>query len=224
VNQYAKRFAWWFLALATVAGLYLAAEKVGVGRWFLGVTLASLVLAAIPIFSGWFLKLRRYPSVMAESEQLRQNVTKLEEEITVLRQELALEYRRGVAEGQMQVIGSELASQCKKMPRLIAISNENDTLALIGTIDDDANLFIGARFEVQVQATGERKGVVEVVDIRPESNTTTMLCVDATVLAFWDSLRQRAPADPSPPAGMHLTPYVAELAAESLGLIITAAG
>jgi hypothetical protein len=211
VNEYARRFAWWFLALATVAGLYFAAEKAGVVRWFVAVSLASAILAGVPLALIWSARVRRLPSLIQELNDLREESRRREERLFSLQEDLDTRFQAGIFEGQMRVIGSELAAQAIHPPRLISVAEEQGTALLIADIEPHSNILVGARFELRVQGTSQLKGVVQVTDVQPETNTATLECVEATAPTFWERLAERAVSDASPPAAVHLIPYRLQL-------------
>jgi hypothetical protein len=211
VNEFARRFAWWFLALATVAGLYFAAEKAGAVRWFIAVSLGSVILAGVPFALSWSARIRRFPSLLQEVSDLKEASERREERLSALQEELDTRFQAGIFEGQMRIIGSELASQAIQPPRLIAVAEEQGSALLIADIEPDSNILVGARFELRVQGASLLKGVVQVIDVQPETNTATLECVEATVPSFWDHLAERAVSDPAPPAAVHLIPYRVQL-------------
>jgi hypothetical protein len=207
VNEYARRFAWWFLALATVAGLYFAAEKAGVVRWFVAVSLGAGILAGIPLAVGWSAKIRRFPTLLQQVNDLSEERKRQDKDLSNLQKELDTRFEAGIVEGQMRIIGATLAAQAIHPPTLIAVSEEEGSAILVANIEADSGIIVGARFELRVEGTSQPKGIVQVTDIRPETNTATLTCVEATIPAFWSGLAERAVSDPAPPAAVRLVPY-----------------
>jgi hypothetical protein len=127
--------------------------------------------------------------------------------------ELGKEIAKAKEEGRRtliaQIQGSILAIQGQP-PELVAISDDNGVIALIGKYAG-AKPSVGAWYSVNTVATNNLKGVVEIVHIDLTRGLVWMHCVEPTAREFWQHLTDRVSYDDSPPANVALVNYQVEL-------------
>jgi len=119
-------------------------------------------------------------------------------------------------EGRAQIRGMILGLQVQP-PELIAIGMSDGQLVLTARVHGEERPAFGARFELQVAATSECKGVAE-VEVVDESGLVHLKCVSRGVEQFWLGLERRAYEDPSPPRGVVLAPTVERFLQPALDL------
>lgn len=211
--DFLKRFWAWAVSLLGIAGGYIALAQADLG-WLTFVIVGVAVLLAVsrPALDAWA-RLRRYPRVVADlaTAEARAESTRLE--LDSLRESAQRQFDDGVLEGRAEVQGALLAARALEIPELIAMGMTDGELILTAQCVHEA-IPVGARFEVQVAATGETKGVVQVLAMDAEAGTCALRCVRRTVEQYWEAQERRADEDPSPPNGVVLAPLLVELAPE----------
>jgi hypothetical protein len=78
---------------------------------------------------------------------------------------------------------------------------------LVAKYEEGHPVGVGARFTVQVKATGEVKGAVQAISIVDATRTVYLDCVKKSAPGFWEGLEDRLEVDPTPPAGIALGQY-----------------
>ena len=206
--EFAKRWAKIFLVLAGITATALTILLAG--DWWVwavsGLFAATTLVACVPFLLIYAKRIRDYPELTAEITDLRTKVEQLEADVGTLQRQAIRRYDDGVDEGKMQMIG-QLQSAWGDPPTLIALSEHVGDLLLVGEYGEDQEpILIGTRYEVQFEATGSPKGVVQVVAVVSERRLVHMACVERAVEDFWARLEDQVVADPTPPAGLRLSP------------------
>lgn len=207
VTEAAKAIAF----LAGVGGLLLAADAAGYLVLGILVIASGLLWAAMRVATPRFVevitRIRNYPSLLRRAADSEAQLTDAGERLKELEAALRTHHEQGVAEGNMQVIGAALAHYTKLLPQLVALSVDGTgAVVLTGRYTPESDIRLGARFEVQVIGTGERKGVVQTTRLDVDAGYVHMKCVERTAEAFWSQLEARAAGDPAPPEGVRLVP------------------
>ncbi len=199
------------LFLATVAGLLIAADAAG--YLIVGILVIALgfvwaaITVAYPRVIDIVTRIRNYPHLLQQAADLGAELTDVRERLRELEVALRTHHQQSVTEGNMQVIGAAFAHAAKLPLELVTISVDGTgTVILTGRYTQDSSIRLGARFEVQVVGTGERKGIVQVTRIDSDAGYVHMKCVERTAESFWTYLENRAVGNPSPPDGVKLAP------------------
>lgn len=205
MDEYLKRFFAALLWLGALAGtVLLIRELEGRWRW-----IVIPVLVGAAVYAGWrglfdvIARIRNYPSLLERLARLDAELSRLREHNIRLESQSRAAFREGVSEGRNQIRGVLLAAFVDP-PSITAVSERNGELFLAGAYKDKA-IRVGARFEIEVSATGERKGTVEVVSVDEERKVVHLQRVGKSPNQFWDGLRTRAITDPTPPPGVRLS-------------------
>jgi len=199
-----KRFVTALVYLSGAAAAFIAI--VLAGDWWAWLLLGLLVLAAAYALEAWKYVVRayRYPQLELKLAQHETRIGTLEASIEQLKEEADLRYEEGIEEGMTRVIGSQ-QSQWFPPPRLIALSQRSGSFNLVGEYKaGEKPIPIATRYEVQVEATEERRGVVEVVDVVQERRLVHLRCIERTVEEFLVGMEEKAVTDPTPPPGICL--------------------
>ena len=209
-----KKFLTWFfgtaVSMAGVVGLYLAADQANL-RWAFWVTIGGAFLVAVfrtygPRMLEAIVRLRNYPRLLSRVTDLEQELEDLRSREMRLRQGMKQSFHDGVEEGRAQIAGAIQAALLDSPPKVVAIGNYNDRLALVGS-DVQGVVRVGTRFTVRVKQTGEVRGVVEAREHDSNRGVIYMVCVDPLNLEFWQKLTEKARYDADPPSGIELVPY-----------------
>ena len=199
------RFGKAFAALLGVAATIYAI--VTAGRWWAWLLFVVVLLAGAYAVEAWkyFVRAYRYPQLEERIALLEAANQGHEIRIEQLEEEAQRQYKEGVEEGMVRIIGSN-QSQYHAPPRLVALSGQAPNLRLVGEYEADDPPPRLTRYQVQVEATGEPRGVVEVDDVVAELHLVHMKCIERTVNAFWTGIEEKAITDPTPPPGVCLVP------------------
>ncbi len=191
--------------LTVAAALVLLADLVG----------ALIFVAGVLVAIGWGIqphlreawgKVQRYEALESEHEKLKAQVAGLLAEQELLKASAEEGLAGGIEEGKLQVLGSLMGSIAGP-PQLIAVSVTGATLELVAQFDDPAKpVPLGARFQLQMTATGDRKGVVQVVRLDEPQRMVYLQAVERTVPEYWERLEDEAVANPTAPQGVRLAP------------------
>lgn len=194
------------IALATVAGLFLALALADLSWLFWCLLGASLLIALVlkvwPSVRIGFNQWRGYPSMVARNVELEGQVLELEtaaDEATNRAQLLKLE---GIAEGRAQITGAILAAQSMP-PRIVAIADFHGRVSLVAE-SSEPDILVGARFRLIVASTNALRGIVQVVRHDPLLAVYFLVCVEPTVPAFWQALLDKVDIDTAPPGDVRL--------------------
>lgn len=194
---------WGFVvALAVVGGMVLAALAID-ALWAFFVLLGTAFVLTIgakvaPLVRKYYGRIRDYPKLSVEVYSLR-------EEIRILRIQAREERRRGISEGQKQVLGAA-SSSFAKMPILVGVTKRNDQLLLAATALGSPP--VTARYFVQTKLLGEIKGVVQVQSYDGTRNIVFLELVESRVPQFWQQLEASAVLDSALPNDIELAPYM----------------
>lgn len=185
---------------------------------------AVVFLVALLLAVGWGArphmqeareKLRRYDTLATQADGLVAQVERLAAENERVKEAAGEATQEALAteieEGKLQVIGSLLGLGAGP-PQLIAVSTTAGELELVAQYDDpDKPVRLGTRYQLQMTATGDRKGVVQVVRLDETQRMVYLQAVDKTVPEYWERLEDAAVANPTPPTGVRLTPVQYDL-------------
>jgi len=203
-----KRF--WVLvgSITALVAAYFGLRALHLSEVFWIVVGGSLVLALIWVGGPRVLvavdRARKYPRLLERVADLQE---RLDDEVDTnfdLRGRVAEGRAEGVDEGRREILGALLSAVALEVPRLSVVLPSDGTVSLIGDVSEASGIQVGARFELVVEKTEQRLGVVEVVLVDAEKSTLHMQCVERTAPAFWRDLEQRSPADFGPPQGVVL--------------------
>ncbi|WP_410666734.1 hypothetical protein [Amycolatopsis sp. cmx-4-68] len=198
MHSFVKRFWTWVVSLSGVVGLYLGALAVNLVWAFFVVVGISLAVGLAP---------KIYASARLVAMRLR-NYPKLLERIALLevmpQEKSVVAWRAGVNEGRAQAIGAVISVNVEP-PQLTAISLLGEEVCLIVKFQVEPEMVQALQFNVTHVDTGEIKGLVRGCKVDSEKSIVYLQCVEATVPEFWSHLKEKAPYDPSPPAGFELS-------------------
>jgi hypothetical protein len=150
---------------------------------------------------------RNYPIALAEVESLKAQLAEANNRVQKQPDEMKMQYQAGRLEGRREIIGEVLGHAINKRPQIVAISKGETGVVLVGTYSEGETVLVGARFTVQVQATGEVKGIVELVSETKADRLVYLACVEKTSPRFWTNLNDRLDVDPTAPPGIVLGHY-----------------
>jgi hypothetical protein len=211
--DFLKRFWAWGLSLLGLVGGYIALQQAKLGWVIFVVAGVAAILASVRPGLDAVARLRRYPGVVVDLAKAREDLGRVREELALEQTQAENRFEAGVKEGHARVIGAILAAQVSPLPELVAVGVSAEKLVLTGRMQKGSPVRVGTRFEVQVEATGDSKGVVEVVVVDADGELVHMECVQPEVQEFWRALERRAIEDPTPPRGIRLAPPLLEFPA-----------
>ena len=97
---------------------------------------------------------------------------------------------------------------------LTGVTKKSEQLLLVARFQDERKYeqidqlpLRKARYNVEIAATGEVKGVAEIVDYDKERKSCLLECVDERVPDYWNRLAEVAVSESAPPSGIILQPY-----------------
>jgi hypothetical protein len=209
-----------FVPLVTVASAFVLFASWAGAVVFLAALLVAIAWGVRPHLGQARQKLRRYDALEAQAEILAAENARLAEAAEKA-DTLTAENERlkeaageaaqqalaaGIEEGKLQVTGSLLGSLAGA-PRLVAVSTSGRKLELMAQYDNpEKPVPLGSRFQLQMTATGDRKGVVQVVRVDQAQQMVFLQAVERTVPEYWERLEDEAVANFAPPQGVRLTP------------------
>ncbi|TFD55871.1 hypothetical protein E3T43_10110 [Cryobacterium sp. Hh7] len=219
-------FLSWFmralLALAGVAGLYLAAVAMSALVYFWQVVGAAVIigLGAMmgPKVRNAFRAWRDYPAALARATKLQTALSVSQDSERALRAGVIRASAEGRADGRASAIG-ELLGSAVPVPQIIAIAEYDGSVSLVVRFDV-VEPPLGARFRLIVETTRQLRGMVEVAATEGDRGIAYLLCVEVTSELFWSALSAKVLTDNSPPNGVVLEPPINLLGDPTLLLAI----
>ena len=150
-------------------------------------------------------KIRVYDALLRRVSDAEALVGELRADNAALRSELERAYEDGVDAGRGEVAGTIRAVIGPKITP-IATSVSTGTLTVVGEYDEGTSAAqVGARYEVETVVTGERMGLLQIVNVLTEDRRVHLRPIDGDGGSeYWKALEERAATDPSPPAGVRL--------------------
>lgn len=207
MKGFLQRFWTVAVSLGTLVALYLAADVAKLAWAFWLVVVAAMLVACVSTIGKQVLDLlvrvRNYPLILKRLAEREQEIADLAAQAAAATQTAKSRWRAGWEEGRKATLGV-LAANRSEPPTLLSIADREGELALVATTD--AAPIVGARYLVQVQLTGEVKGVVEVVEFDDGIGTTFLTCVQPTVRRFWTHLSEKVAYESTVPDGLILVP------------------
>jgi hypothetical protein len=200
-----------FLFLLAVLGGAAAAQQFGLAWIVVALAVAAVLIAATPPIARRAARGARsiveYPQLVKDLELARSDLNASERRLMRTTKMLHSVHAQGYDDGVSAVRGHLLGWFLKEMPRIVSTSGGRDgRLVLIaegGKDDTGGHPSMSTRLALQVIATGEIKGVVEIIDVDPQGRST-LVCAEERDPAYWSALTNR-PADRlNPPEGVHL--------------------
>ncbi len=206
-----KRFVTFSAWLGTMTGLYLGAAALKLERVFWAL-LAAAALGALlwPRVSKYFRAIRAYERLLNRVATLEQQLENAEGRNSQFVRDQYVALIRGRMEGWRDMRGLIASILADDPPRMMAVSTVDDDVVLIVQHDPKQKIFMGTRFVLQIEDTGEAKGIVEVSFLDEVNATAHLTCVEQFVPEYWARLRDRAILDPSAPPGARLIRYTVE--------------
>lgn len=210
------------LAYVTATAIAILLVKAEIRFWLIvGLAVSVVGYASAPYIRTFVARSLGYSRLEAEVTALRAELVELRAEIAPLRAQsetldarvaqLEIEarqrYEDGVDEGKMQWIGAQQSQLAGEPPRLIGVSDVRGELRLIGKYGERQQpIPEGTRYQVQIELTGEARGVVQVTHVVEVNRQVHMACVERTVEEFWARIEDDAVTSVTPPAGIILAP------------------
>ncbi len=196
--------------LATVVAAFWGAQQINAELVF-WLLLPVAVLFALARAYGSDLaemvtRVRNYHRLLETTAAAQREVRDLHKEVAELRAGLDTRYTEGIAEGEAAVVGAILAANSQAELHLRALSAVADTVILAAEVTAGQVPVAGARFVLEVEVTGERKGVVQVIDYNRERGIVSLRCILPSHAEFWSRLADSALDNPNPPSGLVLRP------------------
>jgi hypothetical protein len=203
--DFLKRFWGAALSLLALVGGYFGLNQADLGWVIFPIAGAAVLFALARPTWDTYKKLRHYPTLVERMKSAEGERSEYVTEAANLREHAERQLQAGRQEGRNEVLGAILATGASP-PEIIAMSMEGEQVVLIASHDPDAPLKKGARFEVQLIATQEVKGVVEVDEVNADAGVVRLLCVRRSVGPFWDAMERRAVEEATLPDGYTLVP------------------
>jgi hypothetical protein len=211
MKNFIRRFWGVFLSIAAVVGLYFGALDVDKVGWFWATFLAALTLVALSLITGraWkattdtILRIRNYPIVLHRVAELEDERKEIFEKILTIDSHKI--WTRGFIEGQLSIVGTQLAEGFTDLTLVSAKSDGKSVYLVADCLTRTPPTF--ARFELVNTMAGNREGILQVINFDSIEKRIVLRCVEPTVLGFWQHLLEKATYDYSPPMGVKLVPY-----------------
>jgi hypothetical protein len=208
---YAFLSRFWLLvvSLTALVGTYLGFDAVDRTTLFwvivgLAAALAVGWVGGPRLYAAWQ-KLRSFPRMLERVALLEEQVEERDRVIASLSSRASDQEKRAIIEGRRQVEGALLAQRAVDVPAIsLVTAGEDGALSIIANAASPESIAVGARFELQIEATEQRLGVLEVVLVDPERSFIHMRCVERIAAEFWQRLEQRSSAEFEPPSGVCL--------------------
>jgi hypothetical protein len=210
------------LAYVVTTAVVILFLKAQVRLWLIvGLAVCVVAYASAPYVRKFIARSLAFPRLEAEVIELRAELDQLRAEIVPLQAknesldsrvaqleiEASQRYEDGIDEGKMQWIGAQQSQLAGEPPRLIGISDVRGELRLIGEYGEHQQPIPEAtRYEVQIELTGEKRGVVQVIQVVEVNRQVHLACVERTVEEFWARIEDDAVTSVTPPAGIILAP------------------
>ena len=195
--DFATRFWRVFAIPALAGGLYFAAVAVNKTSVFYYIVAATFAAALLwlsfdkirPMVKSY----RNYPSLLTRAASLQQEVEQLKVRCNLLDDRAKGQWEGGVFEGRKQVLGAIFAAT-GALPTLYAVRRIEGKLILVAECSGTSVPPNGTRYHLRVAATGELRGVVEVVDRTLDPAQVFLHCVliEADSSVFWQHLADSA--------------------------------
>lgn len=162
-----KRFWTTLISIAGVVALYLAARAENFLWAFWLVVLAALTITTTTLFAprslDWIRRVRDYPRLLEAAARLQADKDGLAQNVDRAVASAESNWDRGVAEGRAHVLGCLIAQSLDRMPELKGVEKIEGQAVLLAQWDPGEHI-LGARFHLEVEATGYIRGVLEVID------------------------------------------------------------
>ncbi len=214
MTEFWKRFWPGAVSLGTLVALYIGAEAEGV-LWAFWLTVAgaaviSAVQLLLPRSLTWATKVREYQQLLDTAARLQTENEQLRNGRSEVIGQAEQQWREGLAEGAAHVLGSLLAQGLEEWPVLVGVQTLEGQPVLLARWSRPESI-LGARFDLEVTATGAVRGVVEVRSADEERKLVSLVCVRPTAPKFWSHLAERAEVETEPPKGVALRPSSEDL-------------
>lgn len=191
--------------LATVAALYLAAQQVDALPLFFAVLLLALAVAlARRVWPPISRRVRRWNTAIREHELRTLRIAELEAELRDIGVHVPALMRHAEFEGRRAAAGWFLAKLGPDV-ELVAVSSHEGVVTLFARPTESRSVRVGARYDLELQVTGDVKGVLELTNVA-EDGTLSLVCIDARASDFWEQVSTKAITDSEPPSGLRLIP------------------
>ncbi|WP_222195930.1 hypothetical protein [Modestobacter italicus] len=209
VEQSLRQFTTVLLALATLVGAYVGALAIDrlVLFWVLAPVAAVLVVAwrAWPRMRRAIYRVADYPRLEADLSATVARNEELEQEVVRLA-ELAVQERiAGRQQGRDEFAGAIGAAMSRATLELIGKAPRGKSVVLGAALTDGVMPSVGALYDLSITMTGERQGIMRVVERTADGAGVLLEPHEETVPEFWDALRRQAVISTDAPTGLVLS-------------------
>jgi len=204
-----------FLALATIAGLYLAAipfNLVWLFWWLLALSMVvSLLLFAYRVvrpkadaMREWIELGKKYPALLATAGRAQVRLEELEIELANAQSLGAESLVGGIAEGRLRAVSELRGNRSKAELELMSMSIVGNQFFIAAElIEGAAALVINSHFYLRVRGLEEIKAVLRAESV--SGNTVRLQIQEVRDVTFMEHLVQRAQSDASVPRELYIS-------------------
>ncbi|MBT9255868.1 hypothetical protein KMZ32_10320 [Phycicoccus sp. MAQZ13P-2] len=209
VRKVASEFLAIFLAIASIVGLYLAADQID-RVWIFWVTVpaaAAITFARVygKKFFDWANRIKNYNRLLKEATDEKVRADDAESRVRTLQKEAEAAHAKGVEEGARALYGSILATACALKLQSVVVTEKGLSLVATWAGPPKGPASVGSRYQVEAKSSNTVFGTVEVVEVDREGRTAQLAVISRAVPDFWSKLEERATLDDSPPNTARLT-------------------
>jgi hypothetical protein len=209
MGKFLKIFWSTAVSFAALVGAYFGAVPLRIVWLFWVVVACSVVVAVfavlVPRGIEIVTRVRGYPKLLKRAAILIDENDKLKEQIRSLQAKASKRWKDGIEEGKWQILGSITAVAYGALA-LKGVAMREGQLSLVAEANGSGPV-IGARYSLESELNGDIMGVVEARQVDGSRKLINLVCIEPTVMAFWQRLGENALLDSSPPAGFRLIPH-----------------
>ena len=209
-TQFAGQFTTVLLALATLVGAYVGALAIDrlLLFWVIVPVAAALVIAwrAWPRLKETIYRLSDYSRVSNALEKSTEQVAALQTEVARLERTVVTERLAGRRLGRQEGMGAVVATLAGATLEVIGVAIRQGQVVIGAALRGGSMPLIGSFYDISINLTGERQGVLRVVELTHDGGGVLMEPVEETNSDFWAALRQQAVLSNETPTGLLLKP------------------